>query len=62
MKYKDINIGEFFKWNGLFLMKLDDSVAVVVNHPTQSGTTLFLEPYDEVVSLNCELTFTKKEE
>ena len=62
MEYKDINIGEFFEWCGLYLMKLDDDVAVVVNHPTQSGTTLFLEPYDEVVSLNCELTFTKEKE
>ena len=62
MKYKDINIGEFFEWIGLYLMKLDDGAAVVVNHPTQSGTTLILKPYEEVTSLNCELTFTKEEE
>ena len=62
MEYKDINIGEFFEWNGLYLMKLDDGGAVVVNHPTQSGTILDLELCEKVTSLNCELTFTKKEE
>lgn len=62
MEYKDINVGEFFEWNGLYLMRLDDGGAVVVNHPTQSGTILDFELYEKVAPLNCELTFTKEEE
>lgn len=62
MKYRNIDYGEFFGWDGLYLMKLDDNGAVVVNHPTQSGTILDFDLDDKVTPLSCKMTFIKREE
>lgn len=62
MEYRNIGFGTCFGWNGLCFMKLDDGGAIVIHHPTQSGTILDFDLDEKVVPLNCEMRFTKREE
>lgn len=62
MLWRNVNSGEFVNWNGLYLIKLDDYGAAVINHPSQSGAILDLNLNEEVVPFNCEMKFTKRKE
>lgn len=62
MEYRNIGCGEFFGWDGFYLMKLDGNGAVVVNHPKWSGTILNFDSDDKVTPLSCKMTFIKREE
>lgn len=61
MKYMGVNIGEFFKFSGYYFIKIDDGGSVIIS-PRHKGTIIDFDLDEEVVPVDCNIRFTKREE